>query len=163
MRTYFFAVLLALWTVPHALAQTGPARAEVGVDSACPTYRECALRMDVGLLGPRIVRGVEGEVVARSGLFGGFSPSVERAVEGSEPAVDLAQRYQQRTRTGRLILLTGFALGVAYELTEHELSDTARAGISVASVGSLLFSFERFYAAQKSLSQALFSYNASLK
>lgn len=73
---------------------------------AC-TYQTCALRVESGWLGRRLVRGQSGELVANIGLFG---PSLVDIVQGSDSATYHARIYERDRRVANVLVPAGIVL-----------------------------------------------------
>jgi hypothetical protein len=99
MRPLLVAAVLALLP-SRTPAQPTPRPA------AC-TYQTCALRVEPGWLGRRIVRGQAGELVANVGLFG---PSVVDIVQGSDSATHYAGIYERDHRVATVLIPVGAVL-----------------------------------------------------
>lgn len=151
MRSLLFLVLLLLGALPL--------RAQVP-DTAC-NYATCALRVEPSFWGAGIVRGVEGERVARIGFLG-TRPRLSQVVAGSELAVEQARIYERKMPRGALLLLSGTALLLVPELTESQLSDEARLVSTLGGAGLTLWGSFTLADAQRALSRALWWYNGQL-
>lgn len=153
MRISLSLLVLLLLAAP-------PLRAQAPDTTAC-TYNTCALRVEPSFWGAGIVRGVEGERVARIGFLG-TRPRLSQVVAGSEPAVEQARIYERQVPRGTLLLLAGTALLLVPDLTESRLSDEAQIVSTFGGVGLTLWGSATLADAQRALSRALWWYNGQL-
>lgn len=141
-----------------ATAQT-PAAA--GVAAGC-TYATCALRLEPGFLGPRLVRGASGESVSRLGAFGG---GMQTLLNGPDSAAAYGQRYVRASHRSAALSLIGAAAYIVVLVRTDNLRNRMSNGdvaVALTGAGFLIASgpFER--QARRSLSQAVWWYNAAL-
>lgn len=147
-------LVFALVVVSPAFAQEGPA------DSLC-TYDTCALRVESGFLGTRLVRGAEGAPVSGLGLFGS---NLSEVVGSSGRALEHARVYD-RTRTPAALtalgagLLLGFGLATAQD---DQVSDGVSLGLTLGGIGLTVVSIRLGSQSQRAFSRALWWYNRGL-
>lgn len=147
MPLLLFALALLLAPV-HASAQ----------QPGC-TYDECALRLAGG--SGRILRGIEGEEVARIGWFGG---SIERAFAGSDSALVFARRFAPTVRTGLVLEFVGFGLiAGASALQESRGVGAPEVGLAGAGLVAIHFGSRRLSLGYDYLSRAIWWYNRDLQ
>ena len=113
-------LLLAI-TVFSLLPVSAPAQ-PTPRPAAC-TYQTCALRVEAGWLGRRIVRGQSGELVANVGLFG---PSLVEVVQGSDSATYHARIYDRDRRVATVLVPAGFVLTAIPLVRNRPLSGSDR-------------------------------------
>lgn len=130
------------------------------------TYDQCALRVEHRLFGPRVVRGVAGEVVATPSLFGA---SLAPAVAGVDSAVAWALRSDRQRRASAVwgaVAVAGSALWFV-ELARSGLDGDgsdgywAEAGFVVVLGGSVLSGWQRARS-WDSMERAVWWYNREL-
>lgn len=129
-------------------------------DSAC-TYERCALRLEPGVLAPRLVRGPidAAEVVGHVGVFGS---DLSEAVAPSPEALVYAREYE-RYRTRSLAASLAFtAAYVVLFMPDDRVSDTVRAGAGVVGIGASIYGIVLVPKAGRSLARAVWEYNRSL-
>jgi hypothetical protein len=153
------AVLLAALAAPHsASAQAGGA---ARAPSAC-TYETCALRIEPSFFsGAKLLRGRSGEEVGRLGAFGG---GVDTLLAGPDTAAALARVYVTNARRASTLGLIGsIAVIVAYARTDsfRDADDTSLA-LALTGLGFTIASIPFTLRAQRSLSRAVWFYNAAL-
>ena len=158
------AALLPLAAAPAA-AQDAVRAAPATADAVQPcTYDACALRVEDGWFGRRVVRGPEGTLVARLGLGG---PRLENIVVGSDSAVYHARLYQRAENTGAVLTLIGtigsIASFIAY--TQRDADDDLRdevvaVNLSALALGVVGTTFQ--LRARRELSRALWWHNRAV-
>lgn len=154
MRLLALASALCFAVAP-ALAQEGSDVAPPACDAGGP-YDACALRLEPGLLGVRLVRGAEGEAVS-AGFFG---PSLSDAVEGSPDALEHARTYERlRTPAFLSVLGAGVLLSVGSSVAA---SDEARVASLVGSLGLTVVGTSLLVRSQRALSRSIWEYNGGL-
>jgi hypothetical protein len=137
------------------LSAPGTAQAPAG---ACP-YHECALRVEPRRTATVLVRGAEGEVVGRVGLFG--IPELQGLVAPSDSAVAYARSYQRGARVGGGWLMAGTIASVA-PIFLTGWSDEARLAGALAGSAATLYGALTLADAQRALSRAIWWYNGTL-
>lgn len=143
---------------PTATAQTPVAP---GVAPGC-TYATCALRLEPGFFGRRLVRGASGESVSRLGAFGG---GIQPLLNGPDSAAAYGQRYVRAShRSAALSLIGAVAYTVVLVRTDNLRNRFSSADVVVGFTGAgfLIASAPFARQAQRSLSQAVWWYNAAL-
>jgi hypothetical protein len=153
------AILLAALVAPHsASAQTGGAPR---APSAC-TYETCALRIEPAFFwSPKLVRGRTGEEVGRLGGFGG---GVDTLLAGPDSAAAYARVYVTNVRRSAALGLIGGIAYVVASVTSNGFRDTDDTSVAIALTGAgfAIASIPFTIRAQRSLSRAVWFYNASL-
>lgn len=162
------AALLPLAAVPAAAQDAvpdGARAAPVTADARQPcTYDACALRVEDGWFGRRVVRGPEGTLVARLGLGG---PRLENIVAGSDSAVYHARIYQRAENTGAVLTLVAtigsIASFIAY--TQRDADDDLRDEVVAVNISALVLgvvgtTFQ--LRARRELSRALWWHNRAV-
>jgi hypothetical protein len=126
-------------------------------------YDAGALRLDSRFGDVRIVRGVDGPVVAKIGFFGGSD--VARVVEQSPNAVTEAREFQKNYRPGTVVLALGLAtLGATVGVSQiHDVDRGVTAGLSIATVGLIAYGGHRLERAYNALARSIWWYNRDLK
>jgi len=152
--------LLAGLLPPLVAAAQAPLAA--GVPVGC-TYATCALRVEPAFFGPRLVRGASGEVVSRLGGFGG---GVDSLLAGPDSAAAYGREYVRASQiSGALGLIGALAYVVTVvrsENSQYGLPSDADAATMIAGAGFLVASIPFGVRAQRSLSRAIWWYNAAL-
>ena len=123
-------------------------------DTNC-TYATCALRVEPGFKGPRLVRGRTNTVAAELG--GLEPPAVRELFSQSDSAAAYAGRYARAERVNRLLTYGGIIVG-AVGLAQSDRSN----GLTFGGLGALLVSIPYQHTAERSLSRAVWWYNAAL-
>jgi hypothetical protein len=158
-RSYILrAVILGVLVAPSsASAQAPAARTPV----AC-TYETCALRVEPSFLsGPKLLRGHAGEEVGSLGPFGG---GVDTLLAGPDSAAVYGRRYVTNVRRASTLGLIGTAAFiVAYVRSDRfRDSDDTSSAIALTGAGFALASIPFTLRAARSLSRAVWFYNAAL-
>lgn len=141
------------------VAASVPATAQPVAPEAC-AYDVCALRVEPGFFGFRLLRGVSNEPVGHLGLFGS---DLSEAVGTSERALEHARVYEDARGTGLLAVLGGGALIILSApggpLGDSEGTRTAAliGGAALSVVGARLQ-----IRSQQALSRAVWEYNRDL-
>ena len=78
--------------------------------TASCTYDSCALRLQPGFWGTKIVRGTSGETAVRIGLF---NSKLVTLVQSSDSAARYARQYSDQHATGVIIGIVGAAVSIA--------------------------------------------------
>jgi hypothetical protein len=131
--------------------------------SAQTTYDNNALRLDSKFGDVRIVRGVDGPVVGRIGVFRGSD--VAKIVETSAKAVSEAREFQRNYRPGTIILGLGLiSLGVTTGVSQiHDVNRGITTGLTLATFGLITYGGGRLERAYNALSRSIWWYNRDLK
>jgi len=121
-------------------------------DSTRCSYVECALRVEPSFRGSQLVRGLAGRAGARLD-----EREMARVFAGNDSAMAYAAQYQRAERTNLFLLVPGAVLGVVGLVGP-------KTDFTLAAVGGGLFivSFPFESRAQRSLSRAVWWYNAAL-
>jgi hypothetical protein len=158
-RSYILrAVILVVLVAPcSASAQAPAARTPV----AC-TYETCALRIEPSFFSaPKLLRGRAGEEVGSLGPFGG---GVDTLLVGPDSAAVYGRRYVTNVRRASTLGFIGtVAFVVAYVRSDRfRDSDDTSSAIALAGTGFALASIPFTLRASRSLSRAVWFYNAAL-
>jgi len=147
--------------ISHAVALLFSATAAAGQvpDTAC-TYRTCALRVEPRGLGTVVVRGAEGEVVARVGVWG-TRPRLDSLLQRSDSALIYASQYHRMVPIGAAAALAGSLLFTAPAFTD-QLGDGAVIGLSLGAAALSISGSVLMIRAQRALSRSVWWYNESL-
>lgn len=121
-------------------------------DSTRCSYIECALRVEPSFRGPRLVRGLAGSPVARLD-----QRDLLHVFAGNDSALAYAAQYQRAERTDQLLTIPGIVLGLVG--LSGPKPDYAMAAVGG---GLVIASFPYQSRAQRSLSRAVWWYNAAL-
>jgi hypothetical protein len=126
------------------------------------TYDHNALRLE-DHFGVQIVRGAEGVVVGKVGVFRGID--VSAVVSASPNAVAEAKIFQHDYTPGMLVASLGIAsLGAAIGASRIQgINQMIPAGITIVSVGLLCYGGARLEKAYQALSKSIWWYNRDLK
>jgi hypothetical protein len=126
------------------------------------SYDNNALRLE-DHFGVQIVRGAEGVVVGKIGLFRGVD--VSAVVSPSPNAVAEAKIFQHDYTPGMLIASLGIAtLGAAIGASRIQgINQMIPTGITIVSVGLLCYGGSRLENAYQALSKSIWWYNRDLK
>lgn len=146
----FFASCLMLAGVPVLNAQGG-------------TYDDNALRVEGQRGDFRIVRGTEGTLVGKIGVFRGID--VTKLVASSEKATIEANTFARDYKPGVLLLSLGIAtLGAAIGVSEiHDVNRGITTGLTLAGTGLVVYGAGRLEDAYNALSRSIWWYNRDLK
>lgn len=127
------------------------------------SYDENALRVENRLGDLQIVRGTQGIVVARAGVFHG--PKVAALVGQSEKAVAEARVFEREYDPGQTILALGIAtLGATIGASRiPDINLAIPASLSVASFSLIAYGGLKLERAYRALSRAIWWYNRDLK
>lgn len=128
-----------------------------------PSYDENALRVESRLGDLQIVRGTQGIVVARAGVFRG--PKVAPLVGQSEKAIAEAKVFEREYNPGQTVLALGIVtLGAAIGASRIPDIDLATpVSLSVASLSLIAYGGIKLDRAYRALSRAIWWYNRDLK
>ena len=133
------------------------------MDAQDSSYDENALRVETRYGDLQIVRGVQGTVVARAGVFRG--PKVADIVSGSERALAEAKAFERDYQPGQSVLAIGIAtLGAAIGAWRvPEISPAIPASLTIVSVSLITYGGMKLEGAYRALSKAIWWYNRDLK
>ena len=127
------------------------------------SYDQNALRLDASFGDVSIVRGVDGQLVGKIGVFRGID--VAKVVETSPKAVSEAKEFQRNYRPGHIALALGF-ITMGASLGASRLPDLNRGvttGLTIATVGLITYGGTRLQKAYTALHKSLWLYNRDLK
>jgi hypothetical protein len=126
------------------------------------SYDDNALRIEDSRGDMRIVRGSEGTVVGRIGVF--HSTDVTRLVESSERATVEARKFVRDYRPGTLFVAVGIAtLGAAIGASRAgEGSNGLTSALTVSGTGFIVYGAGRLENAYNALARSLWWYNRDL-
>jgi hypothetical protein len=127
------------------------------------SYDENALRVESYRGDLQVVRGVQGTVVSRAGVFRG--PKVADLVSQSEQALAAARVFERDYQPGQYaaalgIATFGAALGVSRINDINTLIPTA---LTAASIVLIAYGGAKLHRANQALSRAIWWYNRDLK
>lgn len=125
-------------------------------------YDDNALRADQSRGTIRIVRGVSGTVVGKTGVFRGLD--LARIVSESPNAVTEAKVFQRDYVPGTWIASLGIAtLGAAIGASRiHDINQVIPTGLTVASVALITYGGSRLENAYRALGKSIWWYNRDL-
>jgi len=126
-------------------------------------YDQNALRAESIRGELRILRGAQGAIVARSGIF--HAPRLASLVTRSDTAVAEARVFERDYQPGQYIAGLGIAvMGVAIGISRiHDINTFIPSGLTVASVALIVYGAGRLESAYRALSKAIWLYNRDLK
>ena len=144
------AACLPLFAAPAVNAQAG-------------TYDDNAFRVEGQRGDFRIVRGTEGTLVGKIGVFRGID--VTRLVASSEKATIEAKRFVRDYKPGVLLLSLGIAtLGAGIGVSEiQNVNRAITTGLMLAGTGLIVYGAGRLENAYNALSRSIWWYNRDLK
>jgi hypothetical protein len=154
LRAVLFAALVA--------PASSPAQAGAGRVSAACTYESCALRVEPGIFSaPKLLRGRAGEEVGSLGAFGG---GVETLLAGPDSAAAYTRRYVTNIRPSSALGLLGTVAFVVASVRSNGFRDrdNTSSAIALTGAGLALVSIPFSVKAKRSLSRAVWFYNAAL-
>jgi hypothetical protein len=159
LRRSMIGLVVACLPVREVIAQTPvAARASVGC-----TYATCALRIEPSAWsGPRLLRGQSGEDVGRLGFFG---QGVDPLLQGPDSAANYARQYVHASKVSATLGLLGFAAYVVTAVRTDNFRDhldDATFATAIGGGGLAIASLPYTLRAQRSLSRAVWWYNAAL-
>jgi hypothetical protein len=127
------------------------------------SYEQNALRLDTNFGDVRIVRGVEGTVVGKIGVFRGVD--VTQVVAASPNAVAEAREFQRNYRPGTIVLGLGLvSLGASVGASQiHDVNRGITTGLAIATFGLITYGGGRLKKAYNALHKSLWWYNRDLK
>ena len=126
-------------------------------------YDENALRVESRQGSLRIVRGVEGTIVARAGIFHG--PKVANLVSQSDSALAEAKTFERDYEPGQWIAALGIAtLGAAIGASRiPDINPVIQVGLYATSFAAIGYGAKKLDSAYRALSKAIWWYNRDLK
>ena len=126
-------------------------------------YDQNALRVESSRGDLTIVRGLQGAVVAHSGVFHG--PALASLVSRSDSALAEARVFERDYRPGQYITGLGIAIiGVAIGASRIPDINSSIPGVfTVVSVGLIVYGAGRLESAYRALSRSIWWYNRDLK
>lgn len=126
-------------------------------------YDENALRVVSHQGNMRILRGIDGTVVASSGVLHG--PRLAHLVSQSENAVAEARIFERDYDPGQSLLGAGIALlGVAIGASRiTDINPVIQVGLYATAFASLGYGGRKLHSAYEALSKAIWWYNRDLK
>jgi len=126
------------------------------------SYDNNALRAESRRGDLQIVRGKEGIVVARAGVF--RAPQVANLVRGSDNAVAEAKIFEHNFQPGQSFLALGIVtMGAALGVSRIDGVNTwISTGLTVASVALITYGGTKLESAYRALSKAIWWYNRDL-
>ena len=127
------------------------------------SYDQNALRVESHLGDLQIVRGKDGTVVARAGVFRG--PRVAGLFNASEPATAEAKVFERDYNPGAYIAAAGIAtLGAAIGASSiPDINNGIPSGLTAAGVLMIAYGGTKLERAYRALSRAIWWYNRDLK
>jgi hypothetical protein len=127
------------------------------------SYEQNALRLDSSFGDVRIVRGIEGTVVGRIGVFRG--DDVTQVVATSPNAVAEAREFQRNYRPGTILFGLGLiSLGASVGASQiHDLNRGITTGLTIATFGLITYGGGKLQKAYNALHKSLWWYNRDLK
>src|SRR4051812_8732740 len=162
-RVYCRVPLVALLVAPLFSVAASAQAPMTGAAAVGCTYATCALRIEGGLFGQRLVRGAMDERVSTIGAFGG---GVDLLLAGADSAVVHAQAYVWNAKRSALLGGAGaIALGVVAAHTGGSQSRHVTNGDAVAVVAGaavLAISVPLELRARRELARAIWWYNGAL-
>jgi hypothetical protein len=136
--------------------------AAVRAPSGC-TYERCALRVEEAFFSaPRLLRGRTGVEVGRLSAFGG---GVDTLLAGPDSAAVYGRRYVTAIRHSTVLGLLGAAAYVVVLVRSDDFRndlDDGSIAVAVAGTGFAIASIPFTLHAKRSLSRAVWFYNAAL-
>jgi hypothetical protein len=126
-------------------------------------YDQNALRVESHQGNLRILRGVEGTIAARAGIF--HPPKVANLVSQSDSALAEAKVFERDYEPGQWITALGIAtLGAAIGASRiPDINPTIQVGLYVTSFAALAYGGNKLHSAYEALSKAIWWYNRDLK
>ena len=127
------------------------------------SYDQNALRLDGSFGDVSIVRGINGAVVGKIGVFRGID--VAKVVETSPNAVAEAREFQRNYRPGTIALGLGLvSLGASIGASQfHDMNHGITTGFTIVTVGLITYGGGRLQRAYNALHRSLWWYNRDLK
>jgi hypothetical protein len=144
-------------------AATTVARTPRMVGTAAPcSYLDCALRVEPGMRGARLIRGADGRLVGRLGLF--HKSGIDSLLAMPDSTGLFARRYVAERHSGLILQVIGMALlaGSAIRTTTRHHWDGWDFATQGVGYGFLIPASRRLTRADQNLSRAVWWYNSSL-
>lgn len=126
-------------------------------------YDENALRVESRQGNLQILRGIEGKVAARAGIFHG--PNLSNLVIQSDSALAEAKVFERDYQPGQWLAALGIAtLGAAIGASRiNDINPVIQVGLTATSFTSLAYGGKKLHSAYGALSKAIWWYNRDLK
>jgi hypothetical protein len=133
------------------------------VATEAQSYDQNALRLEMNFGDERIVRGIEGTVVGKIGVFRGLD--VTQVVAASPNAVAEAREFQRNYRRGTILLGLGLiSLGASVGTSQmHDVGRGITPGLTIATFGLITYGGGKLQRAYNALHKSLWWYNRDLK
>ena len=127
------------------------------------SYDENALRVESRLGDLQIVRGIQGTVVARAGVFHG--PKVANLVSQSDQALAEAKVFERNYEPGQAFAALGIAtLGAAIGASRiQDINAAIPSALTAASFILIAYGGSKLESAYRALSRSIWFYNRDLK
>jgi hypothetical protein len=127
------------------------------------SYDDSALRVESRLGNLQIVRGIQGTVVARSGVFHG--PRVVSLVTRSDNALAEAKVFERDFQPGQYVTAIGIAtLGAAIGAWRiPDVNEAIPTALTIVSVSLITYGGTKLERAYRALSKSIWWYNRDLK
>jgi len=127
------------------------------------SYDDNALRVESQRGNLQIVRGIQGTVVARSGVFHG--PKVASLVTRSDSALAEARVFERSFDRGQYVTAIGIAtLGAAIGAWRiPDINAAIPTGLTIVSVSLITYGGTKLEGAYRALSKAIWWYNRDLR
>jgi hypothetical protein len=134
----------------------------VVVSAQQPTYDDSALRIEGRTGDLRIVRGTDGALVGKIGIFRGID--VAKVVGSSEKATIEAKKFSRDYRPGTLLLSLGIAtMGAAIGVSHiHDVNRGITTGLTFAGTALIVWGGTRLERAYNALARSVWWYNRDL-
>ncbi len=122
------------------------------------TYDSRALRLESHWGNLQIVRGAEGPIVGRVGVF--RTANVEKTVAGSARAESEARLFKASHRPGAIASAVGaLTFGVGLVASSNSSNNAATPILVIGGIGTMLWGAQHLNAAYAALSRAIWWYN----
>lgn len=127
------------------------------------SYDDNALRLEGHVGDVRIVRGAQGTVLGKVGVFRGID--VGKLVSSSEEATIEAKNFAHDYGPGTWLTSLGIAtLGAAIGVSRiHDVNSSIATGLMLAGTGLIVYGGARLESAYNALSRSVWWYNRDLK
>lgn len=127
------------------------------------SYEQNALRLETKFGDVRIVRGIEGTMAGKIGVFRG--DDVTQVVAASPNAVAEAREFQRNYRSGTIVLGLGLiSLGASIGASQmHDVSRGITTGLTIATFGLITYGGGKLQKAYNALQKSLWWYNRDLQ
>jgi F420-dependent methylenetetrahydromethanopterin dehydrogenase len=127
------------------------------------SYDDNALRLEGHVGDVRIVRGAQGTVLGKVGVFRGID--VAKLVTSSEKATIEAKNFAHDYGPGTWLTSLGIAtLGAAIGVSRiHDVNSSITTGLMLAGTGLIVYGGSRLESAYNALSRSVWWYNRDLK